>query len=219
MSINNILKINCLGLHLSRLTEEDIELVRNMRNRLDIKKRMSYQKNITSEQQVSWYKSINNEFNYYFLITYNQKKIGLINAKNLNPKTSIGEGGIFIWEKEYLDSPIPVLASIVFLDVIFNYFKISNKSLIRVLKKNKKAIAYNEALGYIPIEIPNTSKVSFLILTKEDFNIKLEKFRKALSLFFKNTYKITITGMPNLLNHQKINEYLEAQVQQGNSLF
>ena len=82
-----------------------------------------------------------------------------------------------------------------------------------------KAIAYNEALGYIPIEIPNTSKVSFLILTKEDFNIKLEKFRKALSLFFKNTYKITITGMPNLLNHQKINEYLEAQVQQGNSLF
>lgn len=216
MSINNILTISCLGLKLSRLTEEDIELVRNMRNRPDIKRRMSYQKNISPDEQVIWFNSINNEFNYYFLICYNEKKIGLINAKNLNPKTSIGEGGIFIWEKDYLDSPVPVLASIVFLDVIFNYFKISNKSFIRVLNRNKKAIAYNEALGYILIDLPVRSEVSFLILTKEDFNNKLIKFNKALTVFFKNTYQIKITGNPSHVNHIKINEYLAAQVQEGN---
>ena len=52
------------GISLERLTEEDIELVRQHRNSEFIRKRMFYQKMITEEEQKKWFQSINNDFNY-----------------------------------------------------------------------------------------------------------------------------------------------------------
>lgn len=212
------LSIKCMNVSLSRLCEEDIELVRTWRNHPEIKKRMSFRKNISKTQQEEWFKSINNNLNYYFIISSGDKKIGLINAKNLNPSTNLGEGGIFIWDQEYWNSPVPVLASIIFLDVIFNKFEISNKSVIRVLNKNINAINYNKALGYVPLHLDITPTIEVLILTKEDFNNRVKKLKKHLEIYFKLPYSISISGSVSVFNHKKINEYLAAQAHQGTSL-
>lgn len=211
------LGISCMGVSLVRLTSEDIELVRQWRNHPEIKKRMSFRNTITQEKQVEWFNSVNNNLNYYFLIEYKKKKIGLINAKNLNLTTNLGEGGIFIWDMEYWNSPIPVLASLIFLDVIFNHFNISNKSVIRVLKANTNAINYNKALGYVPLKMDILKSIEILILTKEDFNIKFQKLKKHLEVYFKAEYKLTVTGSVSDLNHDKINVFLRGLNYQGST--
>jgi len=66
------------GITLSRIKEEDIELVRYWRNKPDIKNTMIYRKYISKQQQKKWFASINNNNNYYYLIIYNNEKIGLI---------------------------------------------------------------------------------------------------------------------------------------------
>ncbi len=69
------------GITLERLTEADIELVRQHRNSELIRRRMFYQNQITEEEQKKWFAKINNDLNYYFLILHKGKKIGL-NARN-----------------------------------------------------------------------------------------------------------------------------------------
>ena len=86
------------GIKLKRLTFQDIELVRKWRNHPDIRKRMAFKKHITQRMQEAWFNSINNKFNYYFLIEYKGKHIGVINTKSINLKEMYGEGGIFIWD-------------------------------------------------------------------------------------------------------------------------
>src|SRR5687767_11424681 len=106
------------GVRLVRLKEEDIELVRHWRNQGDIANYMEDRNHITREAQVKWFDSIDNKFNYYFIIVYDGKKIGLINSKNYDPKEGFGEGGIFIWDKEYINSFAAVFATLCLLNFV-----------------------------------------------------------------------------------------------------
>ena len=78
---------------LSRLSSEDIELVRFHRNSQRIQQFMAYKKTISQRQQENWFKSIDNKLNYYFIIEYQGEKIGLINCKNVVENQMVGEGG------------------------------------------------------------------------------------------------------------------------------
>ena len=83
---------------LTRLTLADIELVRKWRNSSFVNSKMLLSKKITKEEQLNWFQKIDNAFNYYFIIEFEQEKVGLISAKNFNPDFGFGEGGIFIGE-------------------------------------------------------------------------------------------------------------------------
>ena len=100
------------GVRLVRIQEKDIELVRNWRNQSDIANYMEYRNFITPEAQKIWFQSIDNKNNYYFIIEYEGKQVGLINAKNFNSDLGFGEGGIFISDKEYINSFAAVFALI-----------------------------------------------------------------------------------------------------------
>jgi len=208
----NSVKIICYDLVLSRLTKNDIELVRYWRNHPNIKSTMLYQNNISKEEQEHWFEKINTPLNYYFLITYKEEKIGLINAKNVNPTNASGEGGIFIWSEHYFGTPVPVLASVVFIDVVFNYLKISNQSSVTILSDNKNAINYNIALGYELNSINQINKTSSFVLHQTGFNKKLLAFKKWFKVFFKGEYKITIIGRSSNINLPTINEFLDKQL-------
>ena len=78
------MKFRKYGITLTRLREDDIELVRKWRNSPGIQQYMEYREFITEEMQKKWFESINNLQNFYFIIEYENKKIGLINTSNID---------------------------------------------------------------------------------------------------------------------------------------
>ena len=194
------------GLVYKRIQEEDIELVRYWRNRPFIRNTMQFQEYITEEMQKEWFKKINNKYNYYFLIEYESKKIGLISCKDTNTER-VAEGGIFIWDKAYWQTPIPALASLTMLEAIFEEFKSGDTSVITVLKDNSVALKFNQYLGYTIYY--EDEKVYKLKLTLKDYFAKTYKLKKAAALLVgKEKSRMEIIAEPSDLLDDKINAYL-----------
>lgn len=169
------------GVKLKRITHDDIELIRFWRNHPDIRRNMAYKKHITKKMQLEWFESINNKNNYYFLIEYKGKDVGVINSKNVNMNDMYGEGGIFIWDTNLDFEFTAVLASLCFLNAVFFVLKIFNKSFVQILPTNQKAIQFNKNLGYVVVPGQEKSKNPYYVLTREDYISKTEKLRSIAS--------------------------------------
>jgi len=171
------------GLVLKRLKEGDIELIRQMRNSESVRRNMYFKEDITPEMQKKWFQSVNNKFNGYYLIIHNEEKIGMIHGKNVDFEKRTCEGGIFIWNEKYLNSPIPSLASIIMNDWTF-YLANFKAVYAKVLKENKIALSYNKMQGYEICEPQNDDKgVVWLMLTKEDYTAKIGNIRKKMAQY------------------------------------
>ncbi len=171
------MKWNRYGITLSRITIDDIELIRQWRNDPIVSCHMIYRDHITPEQQIKWFHSINNNQNSYYLIIYKNEKIGLINNKNIETKDSSSEAGIFIWNDTYDFAPL--LASVLLCEIGFYIMK-GGDSFAKVLKKNTRAIEYNTIIGYDVIENKPKSKQIKIKLTKENFRNRTEKLRRTI---------------------------------------
>lgn len=166
------------GITLSRLTENDIELVRYWRNHESINQYMLFRDYITPEMQKAWFEQINTPFHYYMLITYNNEAIGVINVKNVNLEEGFGEGGIFIWAQAYWKGYVPTLASLLMLEFTFDIIPDFDFSVVRVLKSNIVATKYNKALGYVPIPDQNTDNLVY-VLTRRKYKTKTTRLIRA----------------------------------------
>ncbi len=168
------------GITLSRITEGDIELVRQWRNHPDIMKTMQFREYITPEMQKKWFDSINNLHNHYYIIQYKNEKIGLINNKNIDWEKQTSEAGIFIWNDSFNFAAL--LASLLLCEIGFYVVPGQEKggvSFINVLRDNKFAIDYNKLLGYeIYHDDPAENTVRY-ILTRENFEKHTQKLREA----------------------------------------
>jgi RimJ/RimL family protein N-acetyltransferase len=173
------------GIRLSRLKEEDIELVRQWRNSPAIKQFMEYREHITPGMQKEWFRSVNNFNNFYFIIHFEGKKIGLINTSNADWKELTSDGGIFIWEESYYDTFVPVWASLCLLETTFFVFN-ARKSFIKTLNDNPRAIKLNTHLGYELLPGQEEVYNQQYILTKENFEKRAKKIMKAASLLADN---------------------------------
>jgi RimJ/RimL family protein N-acetyltransferase len=170
------------GIVITRLKEKDIELVRQMRNSPEIQNKMHYREYITPEMQKKWFLSINNKWNGYFIIEYAGKKIGLIHGKNNDFDKRISEGGIFIWDKGYIRTIIPALASIILADYTFLVTRF-NATYGKVLVSNKQTLEYNKLMGYIPCEpLNNDTGVQWMVLTWENYFNKMKLLRKGIKV-------------------------------------
>ena len=194
---------------LVRLQKEDIELVRQWRNAAHITNNMIYRDFITPEMQESWFHSINNPYNYYFLIVFEGKKVGLINAKNYDPKTGFGEGGIFIGEQEFEPSFAAAYASLTLLNFVFYMLPQIRLSKIRILKENSRAIQYNKLLGYECIGESENGYDLIFELTKERFQSKGLKLNQAAALFANGSSDMTLIGQQSKTLLPEINRLLE----------
>lgn len=197
------------GIRLKRLTHGDIELVRQWRNHPDIRKTMAYRKYITRDMQEKWFASIDNALNYYFLIEYKGRDIGVINTKNINLDEMYGEGGIFIWEKASENEFAGVLASLCFLNAVFFILKIFNKSFIQVLRTNGKATAFNRSLGYVLVPGQPKNKNPYYILTREDYESKTRLLRKTAAKMTNDQELPRVEGRISDKNLPEINRILE----------
>ena len=182
------------GLKYSRVTEQDLELIRYWRNKDFIRDTMQFRGYITPEMQKEWFKKINNKYNYYFIIEADNQKIGLINYKDPLPHTKTAEGGIFIWEQDYWGTPIPVFASLTLLECMYEILNLSDNSIVTVAKNNKRALTFNKMLGYQIYEAYKNEDFYKLILTKERYYEKTCKLKKAASIYAKGNTQIKITA-------------------------
>lgn len=180
------------GISLVRLKKEHIELVRQKRNLAYIQDKMLYKKKINWFQQRRWFKQINNPNNLYLLIEYNNQFIGLINGKDIDFEKRTCEGGIFIWEKKYWETYIPVAASIILND--FNFFMANFKiNYAKVLKSNRNAVQYNLIQGYRIVE-EDPNGVVMMSLNKEDYVIKSAKLKKAIGSITKDNNPLSVNN-------------------------
>lgn len=193
---------------LIRLSEEDLELIRSWRNAAHVVNQMIYREYITPEMQQSWFQTINNKYNYYFVIEFEGKKVGLINAKNYNPEIGFGEGGIFIGEPDFEHSFAAVYASLTLLNFVFYMMTSIEVSRIRILKDNVRAIQYNKMLGYELLQNQENTDNQLYALTKERYKKQGLKLNKAASLFCSGSNLMKLSGTPSENNLDEINQLL-----------
>jgi RimJ/RimL family protein N-acetyltransferase len=174
-----ITEISNYGITLRRLTEDKIEMVRNWRNDPKIQKFMDFKDYITPDMQLSWFKKIDNENNYYFIILWQNKEVGLINVKNIDFINKTGETGIFIYDDDCLDSDVALRASLCRDDFIWDVLKLE-KLYIHIMKDNIRAIKYNLLRGfYLDQGQENKIKQRYIITKMEAKNNKrMNQFKK-----------------------------------------
>jgi RimJ/RimL family protein N-acetyltransferase len=160
-----------------RLIHDDIELVRKWRNSAEINQFMEYRDYITSEMQEKWFNSINNKNNLYFVIEYKGRKIGLINGKDIDWEKSAMETGIFIWDAKYQNTPIPLLAVLIFGELGVLTFELT--AYAHILKTNYRAIRYNKLLGFKLCKDQDMTVNQLYIMTKESYRKKARLLRVA----------------------------------------
>lgn len=169
---------------LRRITKDDLQLLRNWRNSEAIQRHMIYREHITMQMQKKWFASIDNIYNFYYIIEFNGEKIGLFNEKNIDWKKRTSETGLFIADQRYIDTQIPILASLCLSEIGF-YIIRGEKSFIQILKDNKKAIEYSLNFGYKLCEGQENQQHQQYVLTKKSFEEKAVKLLKAANKVYK----------------------------------
>lgn len=170
------MKFEKYGITLRRITNGDLELLRTWRNSEAIQRHMNYREHITKQMQNKWFHSIDNFSNFYYIIEYNDDKVGLFNEKDIDWENHTSETGLFIADQRYLDTQIPILASLCFSEIGFTVLR-GERSYIRILKDNHKAIEYSLNFGYKLCEGQENLEHQKYVLTRESF---LEKGGKLL---------------------------------------
>ncbi len=150
------------------LTEDKLEIVRQWRNSEPIRKQMEFQDIITAEMQKEWFDSVNNEHNYYSIVVWKGKEIGLINVKNIDYDTKSGEGGLFIADPAYIDSVIPVKVTLHSLDICFGDMGLE-VMYAKVADDNCRAGKLVTAFGYEPVSENPHGRFRYYILTKQSY--------------------------------------------------
>lgn len=160
-----------------KIQKDDLELLRHWRNSPRINQFMEFREYITPEMQQEWFESVNNDKNLYLIIEHDYKKIGLLNAKDISWEEATIEGGIFFWEEEVYNSPIPAFVSILFAELMIRILRLTIYA--HILKTNDRAIRYNLQLGFELCPGQENVENQLYILTPENYLKKSAKLRKA----------------------------------------
>ncbi len=170
---------------------------------------MDYREYITPSMQTKWFESVNNKFNYYFIIKFENKEVGLINAKNFSYENGFGEGGIFIWDKEYINSFAAVFSTLCLLNFVFFRVKLCELSHARILKDNDRAIHYNQLIGYKLAKGEENNYNQLYELTLEDYIKNGSKLNKAAEMLNSGDGELIVSGSISDKNLSEINALLK----------
>jgi RimJ/RimL family protein N-acetyltransferase len=183
------------GIILERLKVEDIELVRQWRNSDPVRLNMKYQDVITPEMQLTWFNSINNLQNNYLMIHYKDEKIGLLNDKNIDWESRSSESGIFFGRTEFYNTFLPYLVSVAGIETTF-YLLGWKKQFAHILRSNTNAIKFNLLLGYQLSEGQEELDHQWYEMTRQSFEQKAGKVRKAVRTLAGNDTKTRVLFEP-----------------------
>ncbi len=191
------MKIEVNGLVIERLKEKDIELVREWRNSDKIRKNMLYQEIITPEQQLKWFHSINNFNNFYFIVEYKNRKVGLVNIKDINWEERSGEAGVFMVERDLSAALIPVAGALSISELVVGVFGFK-RLYAKVRKDNKTMQKLNALFGYKKVEdVGNEHKeYDLYYITPDSYNKYSGKWVKLINAMGFDTGKLRFIMEP-----------------------
>jgi RimJ/RimL family protein N-acetyltransferase len=207
------MKVSGFDIELLRLRKEHIELLRYWRNHPDISVFMDYQTFITEEMQMKWYKSLDVARDFYFIIAYKGKDIGMIHLSDVDWSEQIGKAGLFIWDQQYWNTQVPVFASISLISFAFDFLKLKTLEA-KVMKSNPAAIKYNTSLGFKVFDETESYKLYKLQNDDADFNrlkSRLSKLSKKQPL----AYEITKSGYNILQALPEVAEQMSTLLKNG----
>lgn len=141
------MRIEAFGVTLTRLQEQDLEMVRLWRNDPKIRANMFFQQEISRESQQQWFSRVNNPLHYYFVISHEQHPLGLIHLSDINGNDLTAYAGLFIYADRYLHTDIPSRASLALLHVFLSGRGIKTV-YAKVRGENQIAHRYNTTLGF-----------------------------------------------------------------------
>lgn len=136
------------GITLTKLNEDSLELLRNWRNTPEISDNMEFRNYISREEQELWFRNLCLKTNYYYIISYCEKKIGLIHLNNFDDTGTSAHAGLFIADKEYVGTGVSLGASLLLLNFAFEELKLQ-VIYAKVKRDNLPAIKYNSGLGFV----------------------------------------------------------------------
>ena len=155
------------GVTLRRLTHDKIEMLRQWRNDPKIQQFMVYREYITPKMQEKWFEKINNDNNLYFIIEYEEKEVGMINIKDIDETTHIGEGGVFIVDEALQNKDVAYRSHLLLFDFAFDELDLIGVSS-KIILSNTRAVRFAEYLGSKQIE-ETVDDVAYFFLSKEDY--------------------------------------------------
>jgi UDP-4-amino-4,6-dideoxy-N-acetyl-beta-L-altrosamine N-acetyltransferase len=165
--------ISFFDIELHRLTVSDIEMVRQWRNDTKIASHMFYRDHITAAMQKQWFDNLHPDKDFYFLIYFSGKPIGLIHLNKIDAATKTAESGLFIYDESCWGTHIPVQASLALLQFAFEE-KGLTEVCARVKSDNHAAIRYNTFLGF------EKKEENLYVLNAENYRSKTLKLVNTL---------------------------------------
>ncbi|MDD3878188.1 MAG: GNAT family N-acetyltransferase [Bacteroidales bacterium] len=182
------------GIIYKRVKSENLEMLRQWRNHPDIVRFMIKRDYITEEMQEAWFKSINNNKNYYFIISLEGFDIGLIHCKDIDFDNKTGETGIFIFDKAYTKTKVFLYASMSIINFAFYHLRL-DKLYINVVKENLHFLKIINNLNFI-------EDISYTGCIEKRFYLMKEAYEK---LFEKHA------NIKKMLNLEKDSELIISQ--------
>lgn len=171
------------GVTLRRLTHDKIEMLRQWRNDPKIQQYMIYREYITPEMQEEWFEKINDDHNFYFIIEYEGREVGMINIKDVDYEKKTGEPGQFIYDDSLWNSDVGMRASLCFNDFVWNTLGLDS-TYCHVLASNKRALQFNLLLGAEIDTDYEDEESQKLVVTREKAmrpNPRLDRIKRVLS--------------------------------------
>lgn len=163
------------GITIERLREKDIEMVRGWRNSKFVKQYMLHQETITAEMQKKWFKSKDNFNNFYFVLIYKGKKVGLGNINSVDWDKKQGEVGIFVADKSLIGSILPIVGSLTLSDIIFKIFRLE-RIVAQIREDNPRSKKLSKLIGAKLADKQESEESKLYHISPEDFYKSTKKF-------------------------------------------
>lgn len=162
---------------LFRLNHENVEQVRCWRNSDFVRQYMEFRDEITPAMQEKWFSELNPETQFFYLIDFQGKKIGLVSLKNYKVEEKTAEGGIYLCDEAYTDSPLCYQALFAMYDFGFDVLKLRTITA-HIMRDNKRAIRFNKAIGFLMAEGQGNVINQLYKLSMEDYCNKSQPIKK-----------------------------------------
>lgn len=206
------------GIRLSRLSAQDLELVRQWRNSPVINRYMEFREEISPSQQMAWFRSIDTIYNNYMLIETDGKKVGMIHGAGIDwEKKETANGGIFIWDQSQWATKVPLSASLLMTDM--SSVLGLEQTYAKILKDNPNAIAFNKSLGYRLLPAQEENYAQHYVLQQSDYLQKRTQIRsKLVPEFSPFTITISPSDMSDPVNQFYMNRLDQIPVHERKTL-
>lgn len=133
---------------LQQIKQEDIELIRSWRNSPEVAKYMYTDDEITAEQQQNWFNKIQHtNTSRYWLVEYNDQKIGLASITNISEMFSSCQWAFYIGNDQVRGSGVGFKIEYNIIEYVFNELKL-NKLNCEVFSFNDGVIRMHEMFGF-----------------------------------------------------------------------